>query len=230
MRAYFLESLVEKDDYILLVDESLHHLLRVARLSTNEEVLLLNGRGLQVRTLVMNISKKEIHLKTLSVFNYERKYQFDLALCMPKRDALELCLKEATELGFENIHLIKSDFSQMKFPERERVNKLIISGVEQSNAPFSPQLFFSTWDQIPWSSYHEVLLLDSQSKRSNWTVDTIPSKKLLVVGPEGGFSLNELNYLYSQENIRPITLPTPILRTPTALAVGAGMMIQNLLN
>jgi RsmE family RNA methyltransferase len=118
----------------------------------------------------------------------------------------------------------------MKFPERERVQKLIISGIEQSNAPYAPQLFFSTWDQIPWSSYHEVLLLDSQSQKSSWAVTAVSSKKLLVVGPEGGFSLAELNYLYSQKNIRPITLPTPILRTPTALAVGAGMMIQSLLN
>jgi RsmE family RNA methyltransferase len=118
MRAHFLESLIEKDDYVIPVDESLHHLLKVARLSTNEEVLLLNGRGLVVRTLVINISKKEVHLKTVAVFNHERKYRFDLALCMPKRDALDLCLKEATELGFEKIYLIKSDFSQIKFWHR----------------------------------------------------------------------------------------------------------------
>jgi RsmE family RNA methyltransferase len=75
-----------------------------------------------------------------------------------------------------------------------------------------------------------VLLLDSQTKNGGQAATSSLSNKLLVVGPEGGFSTNELNYLYSQKNIIPISLPTPILRTPTALAVGAGMMIQSLLN
>ena len=230
MRAHYLDSLIPQDNYILLVDESLHHLLNVVRLKIQEELLLLNGKGLMIRTIVEHISRKELFLKTISTDNVDRSYYLDLVLCMPKRDALELCLKEAAEIGFENIYLIKSDYSQMKFPDRDRANKLLISAVEQSNAPFTPHLFFSDLDLIPWSTYQEIVLMDSQSPPGELSFALNSTRKTLIVGPEGGFSINELTYLHSLQNLKAVFLPTPILRTPTAVAVGAGMMIQSLLN
>jgi len=148
---------------------------------------------------------------------------------MPKREALELCLKEATELGFRKIYLVRSDYSQMRFPERERVEKLLISALEQSNAAYLPEVVEANWDNVPWGDYGEVIMMDSQTLNAespDLANDSLP--RLLVVGPEGGFSSGEISRLHSVERIRIVNLPTPILRTPTAVAVGAGLMIQNL--
>jgi len=64
MRAHFIESLELSDHYILTVDDTLHHLLRVVRIEVGEELLLLNGKGLHVKTMVEGISKRELKLKT----------------------------------------------------------------------------------------------------------------------------------------------------------------------
>jgi len=229
MRAHWVSSLEMEDQYKLKGDE-LHHLVNVIRIEKEEPLLLLNGQGLIIETRVEMISKKEMILKRIDQRHGIRQFEFDLALGMPKREALELCLKESTELGFRRIYLIKSDFSQMRFPDKERTEKLLISALEQSNAPFLPEVIFTEWDQIPFNRYKRVLLLDSQTNDINSHGEILGgSEELLIVGPEGGFSGSEIQFLHSQSNIKVVNLPTPILRSPTAVATGAGIMIESLL-
>lgn len=228
MRAHYVSPLAIQDEYILSGD-SLHHLVNVIRIEEGEELLLIDGSGLFVETTIERISKRELRLKRTSHYEKGLPYHFDLALGMPKREALELCLKQATELGFRKIYLIRSEYSQMKFPEEDRAVKLLISALEQSNAPFLPELLQTSWEEIPWSSFEEAVLLDSQTKITKPEARTHSGKKLLIVGPEGGFSPKELSYLHSQEVVKVINLPTPILRTPTAMATGAGLLIESLL-
>lgn len=229
MRAHWQNNLTVEAEYILK-DEALHHLVNVIRIEKDDELLLLNGAGLCVETKVSQILKRELHLTMIKNYQQERGFTFDLALAMPKREALELCLKEATELGFRNIYLIRSDFSQIRMPEAERMEKLVVSALEQSNAPYLPQISEAAWNNIPWGNYAEALLMDSQTKIA--TTSGHPSAtapRLLIVGPEGGFSPQELTFLHSQEKVKVVNLPTPILRTPTALATGAGIMLISLL-
>lgn len=229
MRAHWMKDLAVQDSYVLK-DEALHHLVNVIRIEVGEDLLLLNGLGSKVFTQVESISKRELRLKFVSSVEEQRAFHFDLVLGMPKREALELSLKEATELGFRRIYLIKSDYSQMRFPEPDRIEKLLVSALEQSNAPFLPEVIESDWPVIPFSEYAEAILLDSQTKLTNQPKASAAASRLLIVGPEGGFSPRELELLHSEEVVKVVNLPTPILRTPTAVATGAGIMIQSLLN
>jgi 16S rRNA (uracil1498-N3)-methyltransferase len=226
MRAHYKKDLEISDEYELS-GEVLHHLVNVIRIESGEDLLLLNGQGLVVQTKVQKVSKKVLRLIKVVHSYQERLYDFNLALGMPKRDALDLCLKEATELGFKTIYLIRSDRSQMKFPESARLEKLLVSALEQSNAPWLPQIICTDWGQLPWSKVGHSLLLDSQTPTDSFLIAPNGSC-LLIVGPEGGFSDQELKLFRSQQSLQAVNLPTPILRTPTALAVGTGMMIQSL--
>ena len=229
MRAHWIKDLTVHEDYIIKGD-ALHHLAHVVRIKIGEELLLLNGKGQLVHTIVNMISKKELYLKMFSNFTQERKFQFDLALGIPKKEALELCLKEATELGVRNIYLIRSDFSQTGLPEPERIERILVSALEQSNAAFIPTVIEATWDSIPWHVYGQALLMDSQTKvQTKSQSSELTASRLLIVGPEGGFSPKELANFHDRQLVRVVNLPTPILRTTTAVATGMGIMIESLL-
>lgn len=228
MKALWLENLNIQERYSLR-DENLHHLVNVVRIEQGEKLLLLNGKGLIIEAEVESVSKKELILKHVFSEKSPRAFEFDLAIGMPKREALELCLKQATELGFRKIFLVKSEYSQMKFPETERIQNLLVSALEQSNNAFLPQVFSVEWNEIPWDEYQEALLLDSQTKISKSSTNSSLSPKLLIVGPEGGFSMREINFLHGLDQVKVVHLPTPILRTPTAVAAGAGILIHGLL-
>ena len=143
MRASFQKDLIPQESYKLSGDTA-HHLINVIRLELNEEVLLLNGSGLKVKTKVSQISKREILLTQMDHQNVSRNFKMDLALGIPKKEALELSLKQAVELGFRKIYLIRSEYSQTRLPEAERLESLLISSLEQSNSPYIPEIIHST--------------------------------------------------------------------------------------
>lgn len=228
MRAVFLKDLIPQNEYILAGD-ILHHLVNVIRIEKDEELLLLNGKGLSVKTLVIEASKKNLKLRTISESNAERTFKLDLVLGVPKKDALELSLKQAVELGFRKIFLVRSDYSQTKVPESDRIMSLLVSALEQSNSSFLPEVIEANWESVPWNDYGTVLMLDSQTGSIGKT-NRISGVNCLIIGPEGGFSPAELTNLRKQPHLEAVLLPTPIMRTPTAVAAGAGLILQRLMS
>lgn len=229
MRAQWLKDLSVQESY-LLSGEAHHHLVNVIRIAVGEKLLLLNGKGLAISTLVESVTKKHVALKFENYRQSEGRHQMDLALGLPKREALELCLKQAVEIGFGRIFMVRSAFSQIRQLEDERLQKILTAALEQSNAEFMPELIACEWADVPWQNYQQVVLLNSQSGSDAKKAAFENGAKLLVVGPEGGFSAQEINFFNSIENLLSLSLPTPILRTPTAVGVGAGLLLQPLLD
>lgn len=228
MRASFQKDLTLEDSYQLRGDAA-HHLVNVVRIELHEEILLLNGAGLKVKTKVSALSKREVTLTKTEHQIADRSFVMDLALGIPKKDALELTLKQAVELGFRRIYLVRSQYSQTKLPEADRLLSLLISALEQSNSAFLPELIPSEWKELPANDYQEILMLDSQNETKSPASKKLISS-LLIVGPEGGFSPEESHFLHQLPNARVVNLPTPILRTPTAVATGAGILLGSLLD
>ncbi len=228
MRAFYLKDLSKQDLYSLKGEEA-HHLINVVRLQVSEELLLLNGQGLMVFTTVEFVSRKELVLKYIRHEERANSSVIDLALGIPKKDALELSLKQAVELGVGRIFLVRGDYSQIKIPELERLESLLVSALEQSNSTFLPQLSTSDWENLPFSEYAQINWMNSQPTTS-LSLTSTKGRQLLMVGPEGGFSPNEVHQISKLENLQTIYLPTPILRTPTAVSAGVGFLFGRLLN
>ena len=229
MRASFQRDLILQESYLLKGDAA-HHLISVVRVKLNEEILLSNGAGLTIKTEVSSLSKRELILTNTGAAHVARNYIMDLALGIPKKEALELSLKQAVELGFRKIYLIRSEFSQTRLPEGERLESLLVSALEQSNAAYLPEIIQMSWNEIPTPDYNEILLMDSQNPGHKVKFEKSLAPRLLIVGPEGGFSPLESELLHKMPKIRILNLPTPILRTPTAVAVGAGILLESLLD
>ena len=228
MRAFYLKDLTQQDVYSLKGDEA-HHLINVVRLQVSEELLLLNGQGLMVFTTVEFVSRKELVLKYIRHEERSNSSIIDLALGIPKKEALELSLKQAVELGVGRIFLVRGDYSQIKIPDLERLEALLINALEQSNSSHLPQLSSSDWENLPFSDYAQINWMNSQPTAS-LSLSSTKGRQLLMVGPEGGFSPNEVLQISKLENLQTIYLPTPILRTPTAMSAGVGFLFGRLLN
>jgi 16S rRNA (uracil1498-N3)-methyltransferase len=228
LRAFYLKDLTQQDVYSLKGDEA-HHLINVVRLQVSEELLLLNGQGLMVFTTVEFVSRKELVLKYIRHEERSNSSIIDLALGIPKKEALELSLKQAVELGVGRIFLVRGDYSQIKIPDLERLEALLINALEQSNSSHLPQLSSSDWENLPFSDYAQINWMNSQPTAS-LSLSSTKGRQLLMVGPEGGFSPNEVLQISKLENLQTIYLPTPILRTPTAMSAGVGFLFGRLLN
>jgi 16S rRNA (uracil1498-N3)-methyltransferase len=229
MRAIFQKHLILNESYELKGDTA-HHLINVVRVDLNEEILLLNGAGLNIKTKISSLTKREVTLALIESAQVTRSYLLDLAIGIPKKEALELSLKQAVELGFSKIYLVRGAYSQTRLPEPERLDSLLISALEQSNAAYLPEIIHANWDEIPVSKYSEIIMMDSQNKTQDVKLGKGSGSRLLIVGPEGGFSPMESELLHKIPKIWILNLPTPILRTPTAVSVGAGILLRSLLD
>ncbi len=228
MRAVYIEHLQDEDKYILTGD-SFHHLVHVTRVSLGEKILLLNGKGLEIECTVIGQNKKELVLEKKSARAKELTHRIDVALGMPKKDALDLSLRQMVELGVHTAYLVRSQYSQMKLPDEERLQKLLISALEQSNSPHLTKLIPTSFKDIDYKSYDHVVVFDSQSLNQE-KPNSGTGSYLLVVGPEGGFSPEEFEFFDSLPNLSRLHLPTPIMRTPTALSCGVGVVLQRLMD
>lgn len=227
LRAVYLKDLTISDQYVLR-DETHHHLVHVVRIENGEEILLLDGKGQTVVAEVTSFNKKEVLLKKISEKFIEPAYQIDVALGVPKKDAFDLCMKQVVELGIGKVYLVRSNYSQMKVPEGERIEKLLVSGLEQSNSAYLTSFSEVAFKEIDYSQYQSVVLLDSQNNVES--ASFVKGKILLIVGPEGGFSPEEFQFFESIPQLVRLNLPTPIMRTPTALSCGTGIVLQRLMD
>jgi len=189
---------------------------------------MLDGLGRRARARVLGIGKRAIELEVEAVEQAAAPLPLDVAIAVPKREALESMVKMAVELGVRRLWLLRGDFSPERIPEFSRLVAIVKSALEQSNNPWSPQLhLLDGWGEIPWADYDRVLVFDPAGARGEdfaWlTTDGI----LTVIGPEGGFSERDRA---SWPTVSLVGLPTAILRAPTALATAWGWVLAKRVN
>lgn len=228
MRAIFYPFTKENTSKsILVTGESFKH-LQVVRIRPEEEILVLNGKGLRARTRIGSIAKNQIELLVDSIEESRETHEISLAIANPKKDAFEDILKIAVELGIRNIYPLRSDFSQYDYLPSDRVERILESALIQSNNPFMPTIhsqldlaFFLDQQNLPLYFFNSRPIICGKNEK-------ISGARIILIGPEGGFSPQEEEHILAKSNVFPIHLPTPILRAPTAVATSIGYLLSQL--
>jgi 16S rRNA (uracil1498-N3)-methyltransferase len=219
MRAFFLENIDPSTSLVIIDDYQHHHYVHVLRGKVDEPVLVLNGKGLKLCGKVINISKKNLEIEIVSSELIERVVDTEIAIGIPKRDYLIDILRMSTEIGVSVIHLISVDRTPWKFKYNERFDKVIMAALLQSNNLYLPEI-------ITYSNLSDFL--GNLGSKKVLTFSTEQNEKscenvnLALVGPEGGFSDNEVEMLTSSKNIFLTRLPNPIMKSVTAVPFALG--------
>jgi 16S rRNA (uracil1498-N3)-methyltransferase len=214
------------DDLIQLSGDCVHH-LTVARVRENEKILLLNGKGQRLLCFIQAFSKKSIDIKIIEVETCRPQHEISLAIAMPKKEAFEDILKMAVELGVTEIYPLTSDYSQYEFTPSERVQRILESALVQSNNPFLPHIYP---EQILYdflSTFNGTLAFFNSKENITEASKVISTKKTILIGPEGGFSPEEIAAIKNFSKAEEIHLSTPILRAPTAVAAAIGYLLSS---
>lgn len=145
--------------------------------------------------------------------------KINLFISFIKRGNFEFILRKATELGVNSIIPLIADRSQWKTKDiSERWRKIVFSALEVTDWNFIPKIERPICiKEIPRSSF----VLEKNGMMFN---KNLFNKEVnLVVGPEGGFSENELNIL-KNKNCKFVSLGTINLRTETAVLVALSLL------
>ena len=237
MRAEYVHNIanyLEQDKKTLVLSgEEAYHLIKVARVRAHEKILILDGMGLAVQAQVSAISKKELHLVLNSVEYKKRAYNLHLGLGVIKKPAFEEVLKLATEVGIRSITPIICENSiDYRLNSPERFQSIMVNALKQSNNPYLPVLNEKiSFSQFNYDTFSKVFCfsLGPEIKYSAPHSGISSSENiLLLVGPEGGFTEKEHLMMGLEERIKFLGLPTPILRTPTAVVAATSYLLADM--
>ena len=161
----------------------------------------------------------------------ERSPYIILCQCLPKGKKMDLIVRQATEAGVSEIQPLESEFSIVKYDRKnwksklERFNKIAKEAFQQSGSKRLPVIN----EPVPLTSVKtaekgEIGLFFHQKSIENISLHkylfTVPDKIKLIIGPEGGLSDKEIEYLRAN-SFRPVYLGENILRTETAALYAA---------
>lgn len=212
---------INLETYILSEEES-KHCIKVLRLDSGSLLYLVDGKGGFYDAIIEDPHPKRTKLNILGkVENFgKRNHYLHIAIAPTKNiERVEWFLEKATEIGIDEITPIICDRSERKEIKIERLNKVITSAIKQSIKAYHPKLNEAVRfnDLITQNATTQKFIAHCMDG-SKVTIKEllIPnSNYLIVIGPEGDFTLEEVEAAVNN-NFIPVSLGDSRLRTETA--------------
>ena len=225
MQRYFIKDDCFKDDLVIISGNDFHHIKHVMRLKVGDEIIVNSFTGNVFKATITSFDKHELTARINSKLEQEKSFiNITLAQSLIKKDHFELVLQKATELGARAIIPLEAKRSIVKINDadkkKERFKMILKEASEQSERVYMPILRdISDVYHLPFQEFDHVIVAYAREDR-NLTLSNVIEKTskdqniLILVGPEGGFTIEELDFL--KEKAHFVSLGNTILRSETA--------------
>ncbi len=244
MNRFFLEPYLITDKRVNFPEAVEHQIFSVLRLRSGDIVEVLDNQGYLYRvSLDVDVDKRSVmgQLMTKESVSTEPAVQITLCFGLSSRDKVEWILQKGTEIGISEFSpfissrtLVQSeDLSEKK---KARWERIIQEAAEQSHRGRLPKLnqpqeFESCLNSCAAANGLSLIAWEeedaNQVKVSQSLKGFDGSSITLFVGPEGGFSDQEIHNA-KLAGCRVVTLGDRILRMETAAIVFPAVVLHDL--
>ena len=220
IRLYNPDS-IEENSTNLLSKEHTHYVVNVMRLKRGSNINFFNSEG-EWKSEIVFLDKDRVEVKIIEKIKQPKELSnIELAICLVKKNPMEIILQKATELGVRKITPIISERTEVKELNYDRANKIVIEATEQSNQLSPPKIFEVTklkdfLDNLDGTS---KLLFADVNSTNNLNAETLKQGNPIsvLIGPEGDFSPSERDSILGNSNVTSFTISRNILRSDTAV-------------
>ena len=227
-------------------DEAVHA-VRVLRLKEGDEVMLMDGKGCFYEAVITLASNHHCAYNVTHMLPQQRAWKGRLHVAVgPTKmmERMEWFAEKATEMGVDKITFLDCQFSERRTLKSERIEKIVVAAVKQSRKAWVPDVeglvAFKDFVRIHTTGLRFIAHCYEEVERVN-LFDTLrkcfaeqlssadehesqPQEVLVMIGPEGDFSIDEVRMAVEAGFIS-VDLGKSRLRTETA-ALSAVMMMQ----
>ena len=224
MNIFYSNNINKSNKRIIIIDQENSHLIKVLRKKTGDYVDITDGKGFLYNCSIIESDKNK------SILEIEKSVEFkndspklNVAISLTKnKDRFEWFLEKATEIGVNEITPLICRYSERNKINLERSIKILVSSMKQSlryrlpiiNKPINFNDFIiMSKNKNMVDSYIATCLNSDISLLKEKLIKGNDSE--IMVGPEGGFSPNELD-LAKKAKFVPVSLGEGRLRTETA--------------
>lgn len=222
------------DKYIEINDKNeIKHLVNVYRYKIGDKIRAIDYNYEYIAE-IDQISKSEVILKIIekNEDKYSLDVNIDLAIGILKNEKMKLLIQKLTELGVRNIIPLKTERVVVRIDEKkEKWDTIVKESMKQCRAIKRTNVeLINEIKRLKYENY-DIIIYAYENSISSVKLKDIINKDikniLCIIGPEGGFSIDEIEYLKSKNAIE-ISLGNRILRAETA-AISVVSTISNLI-
>lgn len=217
----FLSISLKKAEVFTIIEKQAHYLINVMRVKVGSIILVFNGYEGEYKVEIINKKNNIISCKVIEkvrVQYYEP--ELNLIFSLVKKDRIFNIIEKCTELGVTCFQPIVTERTQNFNYSFKKFGAYAIEASEQTRRLTIPKInpvqnlssLLNNWNR------KKIILLCNEN-------DGIPVMKIknkiskpvsILIGPEGGFSGDELEGFLNLEFVKSISLGPRILRSDTA--------------
>ena len=221
----FYSNYKANDKYVVMNEIDSKHIIRSFRKNIGDSIMITNGFGYLCNAEIVEIGKK-IKVKINSIEKFKSSSNSIHIALSPLKNVsrFEWFVEKSTELGISQITPLVCEYSEKKKVNMDRLERILISSLKQSNQFFKPIInSIKTFENFIGENEDELFMANLKTsnkiKRELFTKNNI----CLMIGPEGGFSDGEIK-LAKEQNIKEVSLGNSRLRSETAAIFGLSVI------
>ncbi|MBD3652676.1 16S rRNA (uracil(1498)-N(3))-methyltransferase [Kangiella sp.] len=218
---------------VQLAKDAANHVSRVLRMSKGQQIELFNGDGHSYIGTLTTVDRTQVSVEIKEVLHGDNESPLTIHLYqgVSRGDKMDLTLQKGVELGVQQFTPLITERCGVKLDEKrwqkkhEHWQKVIESACEQCGRNIIPTLhpaikLQAALEQLTSNSF--FMHPDASDSFKSINADT-QSELQLWVGPEGGFSDEEINWVETH-GCKPVRLGPRVLRTETAALAAVAVM------
>jgi len=216
-------TLLEEDEYI--------HCCKVLRKKEGDVINITDGKGHSATAIILETKKQKAILEIQNTVSHSSKSSsVTIGIAPPKnRSRWEWFIEKSVEIGVDHIIPMRSKNSERVKFNIERSHKIIRSAALQSLRYFHPIISELTTIEAIVEANQDASLskFAAHFNKDNIHLRDIQmkeSQKLILIGPEGDFTKEELSMLASN-NFKEVNISENRLRTETAGLVAVNLLV-----
>jgi len=207
--------------------DAFQHSVKALRMSSGQTVCLFNGDGFEYQAELTEVSKRNASARPIQKTENptESPLQVHLGQVISRGDRMDFALQKSVELGVTEITPLFSERCGVKLSgerlekKRQQWQKVVISACEQCGRSVVPTVHPAQAMETFVAQVEGQLKLTLDPYAPAPLTELIAGRTMtsavLIIGPEGGFSDQEVT-LAAHHEFKPIRLGPRILRTETA--------------
>lgn len=235
MSKFFVKSENVEGNIIRIEGTDVNHIKNVLRKKVGDEIIICNSdKEYTYLCDITKIEKESIECKIVrGLEDFKSNIKVTIMQGLPKKDKMDLVIQKSVELGCYDIQPVDMERCIVKYDEKdkkkkiERWQKVSEVAAKQCDRNFIPKVnnimklknicnLLSEYDIVILAyEKEEKIKLKEALKMIKEKYGENEIKIAVIIGPEGGISLKEVEMIKENDNVVTVTLGKRILRTET---------------
>lgn len=244
MSTFYIKDEQINGNKIYILGEDVKHIKNVLRYKIDDCLDVCDESGTRYKTKIVDFEDNKIKVDIIEISSETTEPSINVTLFqgLPKSDKMDMIIQKCTELGIKEVVPVMMDRVIIKLDEKnevkkqERWKKIAKEASKQSGRQVIPIIQKATnlKNIIENLSKYDIVIVPYECEKDNMLKKVLKNTEnklvniAIIIGPEGGFSDEDIKLLSKCEKLKKVSLGPRILRTETAGLATLAMLMYEL--